>query len=501
MTPRKQKNPNLLKLEKDEIVTDWLQHKNKAGKTRLSYLVSIRMYTEMTGITPKQLVAEGRADAKKRYSSDMKVTKYVSRFISILRDSGMRDASIKTRLNPIYSFYEYYEIRFRREDLKGDMNPTNDEYPDKEMIRTALKFANPLMKAIILVGASSGLSVIDIANLKLKDFKAGYDPDTGITTLKLVRIKTKFKFITFLSSEATEHIIEYLAYRQRKEPESMDEDSRKQLTKQRINGINQYGLTGKTLMEVLPASSDFLFIKTAISDEYLIKPDEQLRQLKTDNIDYMYDQINIRSGLATPSGERNIFLSHQLRKFCDNHMVEANINSEYREFFLAHKPPGSQKNYHKFAQKLDALKAEYIKCQPYLTIAAEYDPSKDPSFQKLQEANKALSIVIENTAAESKTTRTEVEDAKAEIEKLRKAHEEAEQEAKNEYMALQADWELESRARDNDKEQMQRQMDELKQMLLSVVQDRNEKNMKSEPVKLSKEDEKAASDIADEVLK
>jgi len=500
--PRLRKDPELVKLQKDPMIEKWLDTVCGSDKTRSSYLISMKMYVECISKNPKELITEARKESKKLYPSDWSVKLYLIKFKKCMKEErGMRDTSVKTRLNPIYSFYQHYDIIFQHDKIKGDMNPTNDEYPDKEMIRTALKFANPLMKAIILVGASSGLSVIDIANLKLKNFKAGYDPDTGITTLKLVRIKTKFKFITFLSSEATEHIIEYLTYRQRKEPESMDEDSRKQLAKQRINGINQYGLTGKTLMEVLPASSDFLFIKTAISDEYLIKPDEQLRQLKTDNIDYMYDQINIRSGLATPSGERNIFLSHQLRKFCDNQMVEANINAEYREFFLAHKPPGSQKNYHKFAQKLDALKAEYMKCQPYLTIAAEYDPSKDPSFQKLQEANKALSIVIENTAAESKTTRTEVEDAKAEIEKLRKAHEEAEQEAKNEYMALQADWELESRARDNDKEQMQRQMDELKQMLLSVVQDRNEKNMKSEPVKLSKEDEKAASDIADEVLK
>jgi integrase len=458
MTPRKQKDPNLLKLEKDEIITDWLQ--NKAAKTRTSYLGSMKMYIEMTGLTPKQLVTQGRADAKKRYSSDMKVTKHIGSFITMLRDSGMRDASIKTRLNPIYSFYEYYEIRFRREDLKGDMNPTNDEYPDQKMIRTALKFANPLMKAIILVGASSGLSVIDIANLKLKDFKAGYDHDTGITTLKLVRIKTKFKFITFLSSEATEHIIEYLAYRQRKELESMDEDSRKQLAKQRIKGINQYGLTGKTLMEVLPASSDFLFIKTAISDEYLIKPDEQLRQLKTDNIDYMYDQINIRSGLATPSGERNIFLSHQLRKFCDNQMVEAKINPDYREFFLAHKPPGSQNNYHKFAQKLDALKAEYMKCQPYLTIAAEYDAEKDPNFKKLKEVNAAQVGVIENISVQAKAAKDEVESAKAEIENLKKAQ----QEAKNEYMSIQADRDFDIKYIEHQKEEM----DEMKTRLANM---------------------------------
>jgi len=55
-------------------------------------------------------------------------------------------------------------------------------------------------------------------------------------------------------------------------------------------------------------------------------------------------------------------------------------------------------------------------------------------------------------------------------------------------MALQADRELENRARDHEIEEMQRQMNELKQMLLSVVQEKTEK--KIEPVKLSKEDSK-----------
>jgi hypothetical protein len=482
--PRLRKDPNLLKLEKDEMITDWLQHKNKAGKTRTSYLVSMKMYTKMTGLTPKQLVSEGRADAKKRYSSDMKVTKHISRFISMLRDSGMRDTSIKTRLNPIYSFYEYYEIRFRREEIKGDMNPANDEYPDKEMIRTALQFANPLMKAIILVGASSGLSLIDIANLKIKDFKAGYDQETGLTMFKpLVRIKTKFKFITFLTKEATNSVIDYLVYRQRKESESMDEDSKKQLAKQRINGINQHGLTGKTLIELLPASSDFLFIKTAISDKYLIKPDEQLRQLKTDNIDYMYDQINIRSGLATPDGERNVFLSHQLRKFCNNQMVEANINPEYREFFLAHKPPGSQANYHKFAQKPDALKTEYIKAMPFLTIQKSLDISESEDFKRMKTEHETLLIEAEK----HRVDRSELQELRAKVERMREEQEKQEELRKWMYDRMKDLGEFGKRALFEDEIKMTADPEFRKKKMQDWEQDKNNKMRQREKQKEKEE--------------
>lgn len=417
--PRLRKDPELVKLQKDPTMAKWLDETCGSEKTRSSYLISMKMYVECIGKNPKELITEARKESKKLYPSDWSVKVYLIKFKKCMKERGMRDISVKTRLNPIYSFYQHYDIIFQHDKIKGDINPTNDEYPDKEMIRIALKFASPLMKAIILVGASSGLSMIDIANLKIKDFKAGYDSETGLTMLKLVRIKTKFKFITFLTPEATNAVIDYMVYRQRKESESMDEDSKKQLAKQRINGINQHGLTGKTLMEVLPASSDFLFIKTAISDKYLIKPDEQLRQLKTDNIDYMYDQINIRSGLATPDGERNIFLSHQLRKFCDNQLIEANINPDFREFFLAHKPPGSQANYHKFAQKLDALKAEYIKAISFLTIAKELDVSESDEFKRIKAEHETLIIEAEKYRVE----RSEIKELKNEIIRMKQEKE------------------------------------------------------------------------------
>ena len=91
------------------------------------------------------------------------------------------------------------------------------EIPTKEDLQEVLKVCDTMEKAILLVGASSGLSANEIINLKVKDFNRGYDPKTGITTLDLRRGKVDFDFITFLSPEASKAVQEYLTYRARTE--------------------------------------------------------------------------------------------------------------------------------------------------------------------------------------------------------------------------------------------------------------------------------------------
>ena len=76
-----------------------------------------------------------------------------------------------------------------------------------------LKVCDPLERALVLVGVSSGLSSNEIINLKIKDFKYGFDEKTNITTLKLRREKTKVDLITFLSPEASQAVQDYLNYR------------------------------------------------------------------------------------------------------------------------------------------------------------------------------------------------------------------------------------------------------------------------------------------------
>jgi hypothetical protein len=80
----------------------------------------------------------------------------------------------------------------------------NIAIPTKSDLQAGLKVCEPLEKALILVGVSSGLSKDEIIRLTVKQFKDGYDPETKITTLPLRRQKVKFDFVTFLSPETSQ---------------------------------------------------------------------------------------------------------------------------------------------------------------------------------------------------------------------------------------------------------------------------------------------------------
>ena len=111
--------------------------------------------------------------------------------------------------------------------------------------------ADPLEKALILCGVSSGLGANEICNLQVKDFKKGYDQKTDITTLKLRRKKAGFDFVTFLSPESSRAIQDYLDYRNRitSEPRHVE-----RLKKQKVYSDN-----------------DYLFIRRQVLPEYLKK--------------------------------------------------------------------------------------------------------------------------------------------------------------------------------------------------------------------------------------
>jgi hypothetical protein len=80
-------------------------------------------------------------------------------------------------------------------------------------LRTVLKFGDTLGRALLLMGISCCLSANEIMNLKVRDFKSGFDEKTKITTFKLRREKTKVDFVTFISPETSMAVQDYLNFR------------------------------------------------------------------------------------------------------------------------------------------------------------------------------------------------------------------------------------------------------------------------------------------------
>lgn len=139
---------------------------------------------------------------------------------------------------------------------------SNDQVPSKEDLQDCLAVCDPLEKAIMLAGISSGLAANELRSLKLQKFLDGYDSVTGITTLEnLYRQKTKVKgYTTFFSPEASKAILEYIEYRNRT-VKGAGVLKQQQREKQRTT------------------KNSYLFILKNIPDSYLETKDEELRKM------------------------------------------------------------------------------------------------------------------------------------------------------------------------------------------------------------------------------
>lgn len=155
----------------------------------------------------------------------------------------------------VQSFYTAFHIEAPKLH-GGDIAESckeNTQTITREQIYEVLKHCTLVEKAIILVGCASGLAEADIINLKIEQFKKGYDPKTGFTILeKLIRVKTKVEFTTFLTPEASQAVWDYLKFRNR-EPIEKSEEILEKAAKQKITSEKGY-----------------LFIKQVIPKEYKV---------------------------------------------------------------------------------------------------------------------------------------------------------------------------------------------------------------------------------------
>jgi len=222
----------------------------------------------------------------------------------------------------------------------------------------------------MLAGASSGLSSNEIRNLRIKDFKKGYDPETEITTLKLTRGKVGFDFVTFFSPEASRAILEYLDYRER-DAKAATPQREKQLNKQKILSDNGY-----------------LFIARNIHDEFLKTHNEELRKLSENALMKLYRSISEKAKKNTGKGFFNVIRSHTMRKYFNTVLLNAGCDSFHVEFFMGHTLDDTQAAY--FRAKPEELKEIYKKYIPYLAIQKEIDVAASQEYLEIAKENDIL---------------------------------------------------------------------------------------------------------------
>lgn len=354
-------------------VTDWINTLNPARNTENNYLLAIKVFCEWSGKTPGELLSEAETEIKNgTLMRQRSIKRYIIGFRRMLQDKGYAPMTVKGYMSGIKSFYSTNDIELPKlpKTEKVRALEIHKAVPSKEDIQAVLKICDPLEKALLLTGIAGGLASNEIINLRISDFKNGYDPETDITTLSLRRRKVQFDFITFLTPEASKAIWDYLNYREREVIIDCKRRQR-QRDKQKIYSDN-----------------DYLFIGRKIPDTFLHSKNEAERKLERDALMRIYRVISEKARLSTPVGNWNIIRSHNMRKYFNSALLNANCDSFIVEFFMGHTLDDTRSAY--FRAQPDRLREIYKKYIPYLTIQKELDISESTEFQKLKSENEIL---------------------------------------------------------------------------------------------------------------
>ena len=400
---------NNTELKENVEIKKWFSGINASDNTKQSYLQAMQAYTDKTGKTPEQLILEAEAEVRAgRLMRERTIFTYLPEFRELLEKKELAPLTIKNRMTGICSFYKYYNIDLPV--LPKNMNRARPQkkrrdIPTKEDIQAILKFCDPLERALVLVGASSGLAATEISNLKVGDFKKGQDDKTKITVLHVTRTKENdYEFHTCLSPEATMAIEIYLAYRSRA-VETEDKERLEQLEKQRVTSDN-----------------DYLFISRAVPDDYLIfydldkskkenaKIKEEMRKLETTAIMAIYRRLSEKAQMSAPSGDWNIIRSHNLRRFFNTTLLNAGASIFLVDYAMGHALDSTHDGYYRNdPQKLKEHYSEYVHL---LTINKETDEELMQKYEEEVKKSKALETDVVKMAIE----RTELQDLREQLE-------------------------------------------------------------------------------------
>ena len=271
----------------------------------------------------------------------------------------------KTHFGKVLTFYKHFEIEIH--DLppisKKNINqnpPINyKDLPTKEDIKNSLKYANPVMRAVILFMSSSGCARRETLNLTIQDFVDAtkeyhnsqdiYDVlnelkgnDSIIPTFKIHRQKTNKHYYTFCSPEATTEIFYYLS--------NIDKELKNE---DKLFKIGQY---------------------------------------------YFYKSFNdINDVLALGKiGDYSSFRSHMLRKFHASQLYNSGMSRDEVDALQGRSKNSTHNSY--FMEDPEKLKLKYIEHMDSVTINLDINnlDLKSPEYIKLENESKKKDEKIKN---------------------------------------------------------------------------------------------------------
>jgi integrase len=368
----------MTELKHNPTIISWLDMITSSQNTRTLYLLAMKHYVMFTGMSPDDLLDEAENDIiSGKLPRRRRIKGHIIGFAAHIEGMGLSPNTRKSYLTAVRSFYASNDIdlpRTPRNTVGTRTLKENMTVPTVEMIRECLTVCNPLERAVMMCGLSSGMSANELCNLTVRMFKSGYDEDTMVSTIDMRREKVGFDFVTFLSPEASKAVWDYLEYRDRPCNSSRLKDQIP-LEKQRVS------------------DDSYLFIPEKIPDEYLKTFDESLRKMRPYGIYAMYRRLSTKSRKDNDKGKWNIVRSHNMRKIFNSRLKNAGCDSDIVEYFMGHTLGATKDAYYK--PDIEKLKDIYIRFVPHLLISEDFElkeelKQKDAEYSELRTTIKEM---------------------------------------------------------------------------------------------------------------
>lgn len=225
----------------DILVREYIATRGLSKSSYNGMKYALAHYCRFQGKNLQELLDEADAEEESgvRWKKS-KLKKRLTNYMNFCKET-MTLNSAKHYMKLVKQFYHHNDIEIHKLPPFNDRNAimrepiTSKDLPTREILQQAVEIAEPIMKALILFLASSGMSKIDARNLTIQNFldatKRYHDEDddimTAIAKMKAFegdliptwnsrRSKTKKYFITFNTDEATRYIMSYLELRNEK---------------------------------------------------------------------------------------------------------------------------------------------------------------------------------------------------------------------------------------------------------------------------------------------
>lgn len=216
-----------------ELINEFVKIRNLSKRTKHGYKDALKKYVDFQDDSFVNLLKE--ADQEEERGVRWKNRKLKQRLINfrIFLQENFMVSTARVHFQRILTLYKHFEIEIHElpkmsiKSCKQSKPITFEDLPTKEMIRSAVEIANPVMRAMILFMSSSGCARRETLNLTIQDFvDASFeyhnekdikeallvlkDLEDIVPTFRIRRQKTNKYYFTFCSPEASKEIVEYL---------------------------------------------------------------------------------------------------------------------------------------------------------------------------------------------------------------------------------------------------------------------------------------------------